>query len=276
MTAGFCIKHMNRIILSLAVILLASSLTAKTIEKPSFTDQLLQAVYRVVGADGDIATGFFVSCVSNSDTSSMLITARHVLDNIKSDSAMIFLRRQTDSGTFEHYQYTFPVRENGAPLFTVHPDSTVDIAALQLPLPAGFDARVIGQSILATADDFAGYDLKAGTDVNFLGYPEGMANDSSDYSLLRRGAISSHPIAAMKPFLIDGTIRRGNSGGPVYIDPGTSVIRGKLETRPPRLIGVVVNVRIKHEADGSVDYLSLGRVVSAPRILELLALLNCK
>ena len=251
---------------------------AKTLPKPDFNDQLFEAVYRVVGADGDIATGFFVTCNSDSTNSSVLITARHVFDNIESDSASIYLRRKNTEDSFELFAYTFPVRDNGAPLFVVHPDSTIDIAALRVPLPAGFDVRVVGLSFLADSADFGKYDIKAGTPISFLGYPNGMAMESSDYALLRRGAIASHPVDPMTPYLIDGLIFRGNSGSPVLVDPGTAVIKGKLMTLPPRVIGLVVNVRVAREGETGAEpmYLHIGRVVPSTRVLELLQMIGCR
>lgn len=254
--------------------LLISIGEAKTLPKPSFNDQLFEAVYRVVGADGDIATGFFVACDDSSG--SVLVTARHVFDNIESDSASIYLRKKTKDGAFELFAYTFPVRYNGTPLYTVHPDSTIDIAAARVPLPTGFEARVIGQSLLADSADFTDYELKAGTSVEYLGYPEGMAMEHSDYAILRQGTIASHPLEPMTPFLIDGIIFRGNSGSPVLVNPGTQVINGKLTTLPPRLIGLVVNVRVAKDSDPSNPVsLHIGRVVPSTRILQLLQVMGC-
>jgi hypothetical protein len=263
--------------ITIAICLLAATTIAKSLPRPSFNDQLFEAVYRVVGADGDIATGFFVSCNSDSGNTSILVTARHVLDNIESDSASIYLRKKTNGGDFELFKYTFPVRYQGTPLYTVHPDSTIDIAAARVPLPTGFDARVIGQSLFADSSDFVDYELKAGTSVSYLGYPEGMAMEHSDYALLRRGAIASHPLAPMTPFLIDGIILRGNSGSPVIVDPGTQVVKGKLQSLSPKLIGIVVNVRVTRQAgDKKPEYLHIGRVVPSTRLLELLHLMNCR
>ena len=104
-----------------------------------------------------------------------------------------------------------------------------------------------------------------------------MAMEKSDYPLLRTGAIASHPVEPLTPYLIDGIIFRGNSGSPVIDNPGTQVVNGKLLTLPPKLIGLLVNVRVAQENDSeSPIYLHIGRVVPSTRILELLDVMGCR
>lgn len=264
--------------------LLWSPLHAKSVSRP-FSEQVFECVYRIVGADDDIATGFFVDCTDSlGNAASLLVTARHVLENIDGDTVQVYLRRQTADSSYEVFSYPVPIRTDGQDLFTRHPDSTVDLAALEVPLPSGFAVRVASRMLLADRAAFAKYQIVPGTQVHYLGYPRGYSSGAGDFPILRSGTVASYPVDLNGLYLIDGVVYEGNSGGLVYVDPPLGFNRqNRLEKQAAIVIGVLTTsiAQRSGDADGegverAREFLNLGGVISSVRVLELLDAMGCR
>lgn len=263
----------------IALLVFTSSVWAKSLPRP-FAEQVFECVYRVVGADGDIATGFFVTCADSAGSShSVLVTARHVFEQIDGDTVNVYLRKQNDKGSYEVWSYPVHFRANGHDLFTRHPDSTVDLAAIEVPLPAGFTVRVASKALLADAVTFDDYSIVPGTELFFLGYPKGYSSGEGDFPILRSGTVASYPIDLEGMYLIDGAVYEGNSGGLVYVDPPLGFNpKNRLEKQAPIVIGVVTTSIAEHRADSTAvrEFLNIGGVISSVRVRELLDAMGCR
>jgi hypothetical protein len=75
------------------------------------------------------------------------VTAAHVLDQIKEDTATLHFRQASGSG-FTRLPVSIPIRSAGAPLWEKHPD--VDIAAMFVRVPTVADVKLVSMSLLAT------------------------------------------------------------------------------------------------------------------------------
>ncbi|MBD3402447.1 hypothetical protein GF420_06105 [candidate division GN15 bacterium] len=278
-----CLRSIVIIVAALVVVGLGPIDTAAKTRSTPFSEQVFEAVYRIVGDDGDVGTCFFVSCPSNTAGSSLLITARHVLDNIDSDTARVYLRKPTDTtDSYEIYSLPIAIRDGGEALYESHADTTIDLAAIRVALPADFEVRVVSRMLLARAVDFVDLDITPGASVSYLGYPRGYSSGEGDFALIRTGHIASHPVDLERMFLVDGTVYEGNSGGLVYFAPRLDFNnQGRLIKESPRVIGVMTTSiarSVRAEDTISVterEYLNLGGVISSVRLLELLDQLGC-
>lgn len=266
-------------LLSIAVLFWASISHAKSFTIP-FSEQVFECVYRLVGSDGDVATGFFVDCPDpNSKARSVLISNRHVFDNIEGDTVNVYLRKLGADSTFEVFSYPVPIRKDGRDLFTVHPDSAVDLAAIAVPVPSGFTVRVASKALLADVGAFADMEVEPGSQVSYLGYPRGYSSGTGDFPILRSGTVASYPVDLKGMYLIDGVVYEGNSGGLVYIDPPLGFnSKSRLEKQAARVIGVLTTSIAQHRDDaaGQREFLNLGGVISTVRALELLEAMGCQ
>lgn len=267
----------------MALLVFESGVWAKSLSRP-FAEQVFECVYRVVGADGDIATGFFVSCADSSgDASSLLVTARHVFDNVDGDTINVYLRKQNERNVYEVFAYPVPIRSGDTSLYISHPDSTVDLAVVAVPLPPGFTVRVANKALLADLSAFNRYEIAPGGPVHYLGYPRGYSSGEGDFPILRTGAAASYPIDPKRLFLIDGVVYEGNSGGLVYVDPPLGFNRQNRLEKPAAMIVGVLTTSIARRTDDSSsaegdtrEYLNLGGVTSSVRLLELLEIVGCR
>ncbi len=150
----------------------------------------------------------------------VLITAKHVFDDIRGDTATLKLRRRTASGDVEVFPWPIQIRANGKNTYTIHPSA--DVAAIDVNLPADSIFVQLHNSVtsinwLATDEFLSDIKLHAGDELLCLGFPLGI--QINGYPVLRSGRIASYPILPMKKIggvAYDFRVFPGNSGGPVY------------------------------------------------------------
>lgn len=145
----------------------------------------------------------------------VLITAAHVLEGIKSDVAIIHLRKQ-EGEIFTKISYPLKIRNKGKQLWIRHPE--VDVAAMRVALPKESDVQLITTSLLGTDDILKQFQVHPGDQLFVLGFPYGTEANDAGFPILRSGRIASYPLIPAKEnktFLIDFEVFKGNSGGPV-------------------------------------------------------------
>ena len=145
----------------------------------------------------------------------VMITAAHVLEAIKSDVAILHLRKQ-DGEKFVRLPFPVRVRNKGIPLWTRHPDT--DVAAMRVRLPKDVDVRLISTNLLGTDKILEEFQVHPGDQLLVLGFPYGAEANDAGFPILRSGRIASYPLMptkATKTFLLDFEVFQGNSGGPV-------------------------------------------------------------
>lgn len=185
-----------------------------------FTTAMLTATVAVAqspGGPGVTGTGVLVSDPKPDGAPRIvLVTARHVIQNIGGAQVQIALHRQAPDGSWRKAWTAEPTVDGDKPLWASHP--AYDIAVLPVSVPPDVAAAAIPVSWFADADTFERQDERPGDPVEVLGYPAGYASDGRGFAILRVGRLASYPLtpAADGVFLIDFAVSQGYSGGPVF------------------------------------------------------------
>jgi S1-C subfamily serine protease len=244
---------------------------------------LMNATYKIEGS-GKIGTSFILGKPMKKDSTKayyVLVTANHVLKDIKSDTATLFLRKEKNK-RFLKYPISLKIRENGKPLWFKHPD--VDVAVMYVRLPKDLSISLLPTFFLANDSIISEYEIHPGDELLCLGFPYGAESNDAGFPILRSGKISSYPILPskeIKSFLYDFRIFGGNSGGPVYFIGSNRLIKGIVRIGEVRfLMGLVseqllLNEQIKSltETTTKEHQLGLAKIIPAVYIKETIEML---
>jgi len=189
-----------------------------------FNTDLMQATFKIEGRDerGQVvlATGFLMGRPYEKDPKKgkfVLITAAHVLEDMKGDTVILNSRRKLDNDRWERVPFAVTIRSNSRPLYLRLPDA--DVAVMYIRLPDGVRPPLLSTEILADDDMLKKFEIHPGDEVRCLGYPLGFEANDAGFPILRSGKIASFPLTPTditKTFLFDFKVFKGNSGGPVY------------------------------------------------------------
>lgn len=273
---------MKKIVISGFMLFILLFLPCFTIVGESFeiNTVLMRSTFKIEGKDS-LGTCFIVAKPSQKDETFsfyVLVTADHVLSEIKGDKATIYLRKRVGD-TFEKFPHSINIRENGRPLWTKHPEE--DIAAMYISLPVGVDISLLGTTMFANDDIFNEYEIHPGDELFCLGFPLGFESNDAGFPVLRGGKISTFPLVPMKKvrrFLFDFEVFPGNSGGPVYFVAinryygSTFHLGGGVQC----LVGLVIqqaNLKEKSLFRDELHPLGLGVVIQSAYIKETIDML---
>lgn len=198
--------------------------------QPDLNTILMRSTFKIAGK-GTIGTAFVIGKPVSPDSERLyyiLVTAAHVLKDIKEEQATLFLRkmkqhdepvkipmRQYDE--FVKMPMPLTIRKEGLPLWKEHPKA--DIAVMYITLPYEADIQLLPMSLLVTDEELEKYEIHPGDILSCLGYPYGAEANEAGFPILRSGEIASYPLTPtkkVKTFLYDFSVFAGNSGGPVY------------------------------------------------------------
>jgi len=204
-----------------AIFVLLLLVCSSSVHLTELNSEMMKSTVLVMGGDKS-GTGFVLKLVltdSPAVSSWLLVTARHVLDDIVGDYATLYLHTQLPDSTYMKEPLNVRIRNGSSRRYLCHPDESVDVAILPLDVPrksawVGLaDDWVLGDS---ACDALA---LHPGDDVFSLGYPR-MVSSPGGFAILRSARISSYPlvpIRRVKRFYLDMQVYKGCSGGPVYM-----------------------------------------------------------
>ena len=159
----------------------------------------------------------------------VLITTKHLVENMEGDLASIIFRVKTKSGAFKILPYDFKLREQGQPLYQEH--ESADVIAMYLTLPKEVKLSLITMDLLGGDEQLEEFEIREGDTLLTLGFPVGTAATEAGFPSLQSGKIASYPITPaklIKNFYLDYHVLPGNSGGPVYFS-GTNRKFGRAE-----------------------------------------------
>jgi len=244
---------MKRIIIFLFVLLNIQVFSQKNFELNTI---LMNSTFRIQGS-GKTGTVFIIGRPSKKDSAKafyVLVTANHVLADIKTDQAILYLRKEIDT-VYSLYPYLIKIRNNGNPLWVKHPDA--DVAAMYVSLPSDVKINLLPTYFLATDSLISEFEIHPGDDLYCLGYPYGVSASEAGFPILRSGIISSYPLLPskeIKTFLFDFRVFGGNSGGPVYFIGANRNYKGGVHIGVVRFImGLVSKQKMIQEEIKSMD-----------------------
>ncbi len=245
--------------------LLFGTLICGTAQAGDFATEMLDATHKLYHANST-GTCFFVRRAAP-DRSLYLVTAAHVLEHTKGETAVVVLRERLPDGTDRRRDHTITIRREGKPLWTRH--ATEDAAVMRLIEPPPVSVAALPMEALADEERLKAFGLHICSSLFVLTYPERFEANKAGYAVARQGIVASHPflpIATHPTYLADFTTFAGDSGGPVFVPAS--------DTRP-LVIGIVLS-QFRHDELMKMEYedrtvhhpLGLGTVLHAQFVRE--------
>ena len=245
-----------------------------------------------------IGTGFFyeapISLGDGVDRAKLfLISNRHVFLDSEGrfdpkGKVTISLNRKKEDGVPDYGNIIEDIIDfngiNYKTLYFSHPNPDVDLACIDVSRFTHTDAYVtsIDDNILKPIN----YDKVAvGSEVIFVGYPDGRYDTVNNLPLIRKGWIASMPNVDFNgrgQVVIDAQIFQGSSGSPVFVDwdgkysllgvvSQTMVCDSELQTLPTNIPwSEVVEESQAEEILGVEEALGLGIVIKQRHVQELI------
>jgi hypothetical protein len=261
--------------------------TALAADEWNFTRAIARSTFRIEGSSAkspgkvSLGTCFIVGKPLASDPSRLryvLVTAAHVLSDIKGQFAILHLRRLVD-GHYERLPIRLRIREGQRPLWTPH--SSADVAIMPLAVPKEADIILVSTNFFPLDEKIDSLEITIGDELNVLGFPFGVEANEAGIPVLRSGKIASFPLTPTLQtghFLLDFEVFPGNSGGPVLLDSNMRrSVRGTTVGGYRLLLGVVARERDVKEQLMGIDEttvrtyrLGLAEIVHTSFVRELL------
>jgi len=245
---------------------------------------LMRSTFKLADKES-IGTAFIVGRMSEKNATKayyVMVTAAHVLEEMKGTHAILYLRKRNEN--YQKVPYPFEIRREGKPLWTTHPDKAVDIAVMYVALPQDIDILLLPTAVLADDEVLEKFEIHPGDELMCLGYPFGSEATEAGFPILRSGKIASYPLIPtkqIKTFLYDFRVFRGNSGGPVYFVESGRTYAGGMHVGLIQFIAGLVSqehvirekVESLYEVREERHPLSLATVVHASFIKEAIEML---
>jgi hypothetical protein len=248
--------NIKRIVLTLLAGIAGCSLSFGA----DFATEMLDATYKFFHVDST------ATCVLTRreapDQNCYMVTAAHVLERTKGDTAIIVLRDRQADGSVTRRDHTIVVRSSGKPLWVRH--ATEDVAVLRLEEPLGGHVSILPMAEIADESRLAAAGLHVCSSLYVLTYPQRFEANDAGYAVARQGVIASHPFLPIQrhpTYYADFTTFAGDSGGPVFVAGSDG---------RPLLIGLVL-AESRHDERVTTEYeertmhhpLGLGTVLHA-------------
>lgn len=244
---------------------------------------LMRSTFKIEG-EGSTGTAFILGKPSKKDPSIayyVLVTATHVLDRMKGDKAVLFLRKKIGN-SYDKIPFRISIRKEKKNLWVSHPE--VDVSAMYVGLPNDIDIALLPISMLADDEVFKEFEIHPGDELLCLGYPLSLEANQAGFPILRSGKIASFPIIPaieIKSFLFDFEVFPGNSGGPVYFVQSGRTYAGAMHVGTIQfIVGLVSEERILiegkeflYEVQIKKYPLALAKVIHASFIRETIEML---
>jgi S1-C subfamily serine protease len=245
---------------------------------------LMESTIKIEGPNS-LGTGFIVGrpiLDAPGRSRFTLVTAAHVLEDIKGEIATLHMREKTE-GKWNKVRLTVKIRDGKAPLYVRHKEA--DVAAMYVSAPKNMiNEGILGTQLLMDDDDLRQFEVHPGDEIFALGFPLGLEANEAGFPVLRSGKIASYPLLPtrqVKTFLFDFRVFKGNSGGPVYFFDSGRVYAKKMHRGVIRFImGLVSKEALVTEKIKSLyvtreeNYqLGLAEVVHSSLIKETIAML---
>ena len=183
-------------------------------------EDLLAATFRMT--DGDHSGSTFLVNVPNFDGNDhhqiLLVTARHVFDQMQGDECELHLRVPADEVGYARQVTTLQIRDQGKRKWIQHAD--VDLGILPIELPEGIAAKPISFDQIGDEECLKKQLIHVGQESWIACFPAKLESNQAGWPILRKGSIASFPLLPVKTartLLVDYTVFGGDSGAPVAV-----------------------------------------------------------
>ncbi|HEY1065230.1 MAG TPA: serine protease [Pirellulales bacterium] len=181
-----------------------------------FATTMLDATFKLYHKD---STGTCVLVRREApDESLYLVTAAHVLERTKGETAIVVLREQDAEGAYVRRDHTIAIRRDDKPLWKQHEKE--DVAVLRLTERPPVPVAALPLSAIADEARLTEAKLHICSPLFVLTYPQRLEANGAGFALARRGIIASQPflpISRHHTFFADFSTFAGDSGGPVFV-----------------------------------------------------------
>ncbi|MBN1632568.1 MAG: hypothetical protein JW917_00205 [Ignavibacteria bacterium] len=185
----------------LILFIFAYNMQVGKILSQDFNELMMTTTFKILGTNlnGDKVEGscFLVAKPNKIDPSKpvgVLVTAKHVLRDMDSETAEIKVRYKLSDTLYEVYNYTTRIMKNNSELFYCHKDTSIDLAAMYSYIPSFLDIKAIDLSLLADDAYLDEIRIHPVDNVFCLGYPFGYSSNGYYFPILSNGVIASYPI----------------------------------------------------------------------------------
>ena len=237
-------------------------------------EHILHSTFKLFNS-GSTATCFLVHQEDSPDKP-IIISAAHVFEKMKGDTAIIVLRKKDNTGKYKRHDHEIRIRNKKKPLWTRHPEH--DIAVFPLgKKPEDVPCPSLASSLLADTQKLKKSGITICESVFVLCYPERTEANNIGFPIARHATIASFPITPVKhypSFIIDFNTFGGDSGGPVFI---------KNSSGAPLIIGLATaqyrydeTVKMLNEERSVHHPLGLSKILHSQFIVDTIAMLPVK
>jgi hypothetical protein len=244
---------------------LLAILTCRLAAAGDFATEMADATYKLFNVDST-ATCILVRREAP-DQRYYLVTAAHVMEQIKGDTAIVVLRDRQADGSYQRRDHTVTIRRDGKPLWARHP--TEDVAVLRLAEPPPGQVNALPLADIADEVRLSAAGLHICSPLYVLTYPQRFEANDAGFAIARQGIIASHPFLPVQryhTYFANFTTFAGDSGGPVFVAGANG---------QPLLIGLVL-AQSHHDESVTTEYeertihhpLELGTVLHAQFVRE--------
>lgn len=208
---------------------------------------MMRNTFKIEG-ENSIGTCFIIGRPSEKEPQRaylVLVTAAHVLEEMKGEEVTVHLRRRQDN-SFVKAPWNTKVRQSDKVLW-VKNKSGLDIAAMYIAPPRIYDLQLLPTGMFANDEVLTKFEIHPGDEMCCLGFPLGIEANDAGFPILRSGRIASFPLIPTneyKTFLLDFEVFPGNSGGPVYFAESNRNYGGALHPGKVQFIAGLVSEEV--------------------------------
>ncbi|MBK6953341.1 MAG: trypsin-like peptidase domain-containing protein [Crocinitomicaceae bacterium] len=195
-----------------------------------------------------IGTGFLYGVFNGTQNGDIkfyniyLVTNKHVLKNL--ESIILKFNPHSDQASKD---FQLNLKNEGKETWRGHTNPEIDVAVTQINIKliedAGMKFTFIKNDETAfTIPQLKEMEISEGNGIFALGFPMGLIDTDRQYVIVREGCIARiRDIyeSRKKDFLCNILVFPGNSGGPIFIKPEVTALKGTKPNNKSGLIGMV-------------------------------------
>jgi len=208
----------------------------------------------------------------------VLVTAAHLLEQMKGEEATIYLRKKLEDDSFIKIPWKIKIRNRDKPLW-VKNKSGIDVAAIYISVPIDTELKLLPTASFADDEVLLRFEIHPGDEMHCLGFPLGFEANEAGFPILRSGKIASFPLVPTgknSTFLLDFKVFKGNSGGPVYFVESNRFFAGGTHIGKIQFIAGIVSqeffatekIKSLYETKEQTYPLALAVVIHASHIIN--------